>query len=56
VSEAGKQEKMEQEPAPVEPADELEQLRRDIERQIRSNQRFLEGFLDENFEDEEGEE
>jgi hypothetical protein len=33
--------------------DELERLRRDIERQVRSNQRFLEGLLDENFEDEE---
>ena len=36
-----------------EPVDELEQLRRDIERQIRSNQRFLQNFLDENFSDEE---
>lgn len=33
--------------------DELERLCRDIERQIRSNQRFLEGFLDENLENEE---
>jgi hypothetical protein len=32
---------------------ELEQLRRDIARQIRSNQRFLENFLDEDFTEEE---
>ncbi|WP_158516114.1 hypothetical protein [Syntrophotalea acetylenivorans] len=32
---------------------ELERLCRDIERQIRSNQRFLEGFMNENLEDEE---
>jgi hypothetical protein len=53
VTEAVQQaEKEQQDPAP-ELNDELEQLRRDIARQIRSNQRFLENFLDEDFPEEE---
>ena len=47
-------EKEQQDPSP-ELNDELEQLRRDIARQIRSNQRFLENFLDEDFTEEESE-
>lgn len=38
---------------PVEEHDELDRLRRDIERQIRSNQRFLESLFDENCAEEE---
>lgn len=53
MSESRKTEELEQQTPAAEPADELEQLHRDIERQIRSNQRFLEGFLHENFTDEE---
>ncbi|MEZ4484424.1 MAG: hypothetical protein R2864_07445 [Syntrophotaleaceae bacterium] len=53
MSESTKPDELEQQPPATEPTDELEQLRRDIERQIRSNQRFLEGFLEENFTDEE---
>lgn len=39
----------EQEQSVQEPLDEFEKLRQDIARQIRSNQRFLENFLDESF-------
>lgn len=53
MSETRQDEENNQLPPAPEPVDEMEQLRRDIERQIRSNQRFLESFLDENFEDEE---
>lgn len=38
-----------------ETVDEFEQLRKDIARQLRTNQRFLENFLDEDFPEEEEE-
>ncbi len=45
----------EQEESDLETVDEFEQLRKDIARQLRTNQRFLENFLDEDFPDEEQE-
>jgi hypothetical protein len=53
VSELRQNEELNRQNPEPESVDELEQLRRDIERQIRSNQRFLQNFLDENFSDEE---
>ncbi len=53
MNESAQHQEIEQETPSLEPIDELEQLRRDIARQIRSNQRFLEGFHGENFDDEE---
>jgi hypothetical protein len=52
VSESVQQGEIEQQDPSLELNDELEQLRRDIARQIRSNQRFLENFLDEDFQEE----
>ncbi len=42
-------------PAPG-PFDALDELRRDIDRRIRDNKRFLERFLDEDFDDDDDEE
>lgn len=33
---------------------ELDELQREIERRIKDNQRFLDGFLDEDYQEEEG--
>jgi hypothetical protein len=38
------------------PFDALDELRRDIDRRIRDNKRFLERFLDEDFDDDDEEE
>lgn len=53
MTESVQQTEIEQQTPSLELNDELEQLRRDIARQIRSNQRFLENFLDEDFPEEE---
>jgi hypothetical protein len=53
VTESVQQADIEQQAPSQELNDELEQLRRDIARQIRSNQRFLENFLAEDFSEEE---
>lgn len=43
---------IEQEQSAPKPVDEFEKLRLDIARQLRANERFLENFFDENFEEE----
>ncbi len=53
MSESVQQAEIEQQDPSQELNDEMEQLRRDIARQIRSNSRFLENFHDEDFSEEE---
>jgi len=53
VTESVQETELDQQDSSLEQNDELEQLRRDIARQIRSNQRFLENLLNENFSEEE---
>lgn len=52
VTEPAQPQEIEQEQSALEPVDEFEQLRLDIARQLRANQRFLENFFDENFAEE----
>ncbi len=53
MTESVQETELDQQDSSLEQNDELEQLRRDIARQIRSNQRFLENLLNENFSEEE---
>lgn len=52
MTESVQQAEIEQQDSSLEPDDEMAQLRRDIARQIRSNQLFLEGFLNKDFPEE----
>lgn len=52
MTESAQSQETGQEQSALESVDEFEQLRLDIARQLRANQRFLENFFDENFDEE----